>query len=121
MWSNSLRLGTLAAAFLALVAVPALAQVGRGGGGQYSQHKQLPKAEVEKRVAEILPTLAKGDMWTNRGVNHRTLLSKGNVVGHLWEDVDVKSLKAGTARSSRHGTRVELLSEEKSVGVLWLN
>jgi hypothetical protein len=91
-------------------------------GGYYYQDKQVDRAAVEKTVAAALASASKGEAWKSpRGVNHIPLLGKDKlVIGNLWEDADLKVLEAGAFWTGRGGTRVELVSGGKVVGILWL-
>jgi hypothetical protein len=87
----------------------------------YYTEKELDRDKVEKDAKALLAKATKDETWTSpRGVKHIPLVVDSNVVGNLWEDVDLKSLEIGAYWAARSGTRVELVHNDKVVGMIWL-
>lgn len=93
-----------------------------GPGGYYYQDKQVDPTVVEKNAKAVLAGVTKGDSWkTPRGINQIPLVNKDKlIVGNLWEDADPKALEIGTYWTGPGGTKVELVSNGKVVGMLWV-
>jgi len=93
-----------------------------GPGGYYYQGKQVDPAVVEKNAKAVLAAVTKGNPWkTPRGINQIPLVNKDKlIVGNLWEDADLKALEIGAYWAGPAGTRVELVSNGKVVGMLWM-
>lgn len=90
--------------------------------GYYYSDKQVDRATIEKKVKDSLTAVTKGEAWKSpNGVNHIPLLNKDKLaVGNLWEDADPKALEVGAFWTGRGGTKAELVSGGKVVGVLWV-
>jgi len=90
--------------------------------GYYYQTLQRDRADVEKAAREALAVAVKGEAWKSpRGVNHIPLINRDKlVIGNLWEDTDLKAVEFGAYWTGRQGTKVELVSGGKVVGMLWL-
>jgi len=93
-----------------------------GPGGYYYQDKQVDRTVVEKSAKAILMDVTKGESWkTPRGITQIPLINKDKlIVGNLWEDADPKALEIGAYWTGGGGTRVELVSSGKVVGMLWV-
>jgi hypothetical protein len=130
---HPLRLGVLALGLAVAASGPALAQRGPGFGGPgfgwhfaphmhgYYSGEALAREDVESAVAALLAKAQKGEAWTGRrGMRHIPLTVDGEIVGHLWDDRDVSTLTVGPYWAGRFGTQVELVAEERVVGILWL-
>jgi hypothetical protein len=110
----------IVAGLAVITAMPASAQW-RQGPGYYFWGKEIPQTEVEKRVGEVLSGATKQAAWISpRGIRHFPIVSKGQVVGNLWEDIDLKEVKVGVYWAGPRGTRVELVKDTRVVGMLWL-
>ncbi len=82
----------------------------------------MAKNNVEEKTKEILTKAKKGKGWVNpRGIRHIPLLVEDEIVGNLWEDVELKSLEIGTYWEKPCCVKVELLAKDKVVGMLWVS
>lgn len=89
--------------------------------GSYYSEREIDRNKVEKDAKALLGEVTKGEKWTNpHGVTHIPLLFDDGVVGHLWKDVDLKSVEIGAYWIGRFGIKVELISNNEVVGMLWL-
>ena len=78
--------------------------------------------ELVKKAKELLSKAVKGQTWACRwGSTHIPLLVNNQIVGKLWEDLDLNSLEIGAYWFARVGTKVELVHNKKVVGVLWIS
>jgi len=78
--------------------------------------------KIEKNAKDLLAKVKKGKSWTSlRGIKHIPLLVDDTIVGNLWKDVDLKSIKIGVYWITRCCVKVELVDKKEAVGMLWLN
>ena len=90
------------------------------GGGYYTD-KSVPTSEVEEKLKEALSKATKGHTWTDgRGVKHTEIVVDNEIVGNLWEDVDLASLKLGAYWVTPMGIKAELETNDRVVGMIWL-
>jgi hypothetical protein len=90
-------------------------------GGHYYTGESVPESKVEEKLKEILPKATKGHTWTDgRGVKHIEIVVDNEIVGNLWEDVDLASLKLGGYWVTPMGIKAELESNDRVVGMIWL-
>jgi len=87
----------------------------------YYSEKEVSRDKVQKDAASILAKASKGDAWrSGLGVTHYPILLGGEIVGNLWENVDLDKLEVGAYWSGPFGIKAELVYDKKVVGVLWL-
>lgn len=90
-------------------------------GQYYYTAKEVDRDKVEADTRDALAKVKKGDAWTDpRGVKHIPLLLDGDIVGNLWEDVPLSDLKVGSYWAAAWGSKVELVHQDRVVGMLWL-
>lgn len=78
--------------------------------------------KIEKDAEALLNQAKKGKSWTSlNGIKHIPLLVGDTIVGNLWKDVDLKSIKIGVYWITRCCVKVELVDKKEAVGMLWLN
>ena len=77
--------------------------------------------KLKSDAKELLSKVNKGNEWKcGCGTTHIPLTIDNEIVGELWEDVDLSSLEIGSYWSSRRGTKVQLVSNGKVVGFVWM-
>jgi len=87
----------------------------------YSSGAEVDRGKVDTAVKETLDKATKGQLWTTpAGTKHTPLLIDNQVVGQLWEDNDPKTLIMGAFWAGPWGVNVELVKDEKVVGMLWV-
>jgi len=91
------------------------------GEGYYYTDKSVSTSEVEEKLKEVLSKATKGHTWTDRrGVKHTEIVVDNEIVGNLWEDVDLASLKLGSYWVTPMGIKAELETNDRVVGMIWL-
>jgi len=123
----------LALALLCIgVAGSALAQGGPGmgpgmgfgwkhGPRGYWSGQEVPREKIESGAKALLEKATIGQRWTSpRGVEHIQIMLGNEIVGHLWESVDLKTVEIGASWSGRWGQHVQLEKDKKVVGMIWL-
>jgi hypothetical protein len=119
------------AVFTTLLAIPvsiALAQGGPPWGWRYGPHAygyssgaEVDRGKVDAVVKETLSKATKGQNWTTPAGTKRTPIMLDNqVVGQLWEDADLKTLTIGAFWAGPWGVNVELVRDDKVVGMIWV-
>ena len=89
--------------------------------GCYYTDESVPASKVEEKLKEKLSKATKGHTWKDgRGVKHIEIVVDNEVVGNLWEDVDLASLKLGGYWITSMGIKAELETNDKVVGMIWL-
>jgi len=89
--------------------------------GHYYTDESVPASKVEEKLKEALSKATKGHTWTDgRGVKHIEIVVDNEIVGNLWEDVDLASLKLGSYWITPMGIKAELETNDKVVGMTWL-
>jgi hypothetical protein len=79
------------------------------------------KEKIEQDAKKLLSKVKKGKSWTSpNGIKHIPLLVGGDIVGNLWKDVDIKSLKIGGYWIRPCCTKVELIYKDEMVGMIWI-
>ncbi len=87
----------------------------------YFSEKEVSRENVEKNVASLLAKATKGSPWKDPlGVTHFSILKDDEIVGNLWEDVDLKNLQVGSYWAGSFGIKVELVHNGRVIGMLWL-
>ena len=87
----------------------------------YSSGAEVDRGKVDAAVKETLSKATKGELWTTpAGIKHTPLMIENQVVGQLWEDADPKTLIMGAFWAGPWGVNVELVKDEKVVGMLWV-
>jgi hypothetical protein len=90
-------------------------------GGHYYTDESVPASKVEAKLKEALSKAKKGHTWTDgRGVKHTEIVVDNEIVGNLWEDADIASLKLGSYWVTPMGIKAELETKDKVVGMTWL-
>ena len=131
----------VAAVSLAVPVTAAFAQGGPGGPGKgmgpgmgmeqgfgwkqgprgYFSGTDVPREKIEADAKALLGKAATGPGWTSpRGVKHIQILAGKDIIGHLWEPVDLKTVEIGASWSGRGGKHVQLEKDKKVVGMIWL-
>ncbi|WP_322517568.1 hypothetical protein SR870_08630 [Rhodopseudomonas palustris] len=83
---------------------------------------QSERMGVESAVRALLTVAQKGPPFTTpRGVKRTPIVAANEQVGTLWEDVTLKSLQPGNFWQGGRGIRVELLHEDRVVGVIHID
>jgi hypothetical protein len=126
--AKSLRRIAVLAGLLAISASAVLAQGNPPWGWRYgpraygySSGAEVDRGKVDAAVKETLNKATKGQLWTTpAGTKHTPLLIDNQVVGQLWEDADPKTLIMGAFWAAPWGASVELVKDEKVVGMLWV-
>lgn len=95
---------------------------GRRWHGYYVE-TEISRENVEAAVKALLVKARKGETWTSPccGVRHFPILVDTNIVGHLWEDVDLSALEVSAFWSGPFGVKAELASQGRVVGMVWVN
>ncbi len=89
--------------------------------GAYYDKKEVTREQLEKEVASVLKSAGKSEPWQDpRGIKHFHILQNSEIVGNLWEDVDLKDLEVGSYWVGPFGKKVELVHDKRVVGMLWL-
>lgn len=139
--SSLSKFAAVAALSIALPLAPALAQGGPGMGpgygmgpgmmgsgfgwkrgprGYYSG-EQIPREKIEVNAKSLLEKATTGAEWTSpRGVRHIPIVVDKEIVGHLWEAVDLKTVEIGASWTGRWGQHVQLEKDKRVVGMVWL-
>jgi hypothetical protein len=121
------RMAILAAALAIPVSV-ALAQGGPPWGWRHAPRGygylsgiEVDRGKVDAAVKETLSKATKGKIWTTpAGVKHTPILVDDQIVGQLWEDSDPKTLIIGAFWAGPWGVNVELVKDDKVVGMVWV-
>lgn len=134
-------LAAIAAFSIVLPLTPALAQGGPGmgkgygmgpgmmgpgfgwkqGSRGYYSGEEVPREQIETNARALLEKATTGAEWTNpRGVRHIQILVDKEIVGHLWEEVDLKTVEVGASWTGRWGQHVQLEKDKRVVGMIWL-
>jgi hypothetical protein len=80
------------------------------------------KEKIGKDAVGLLSKVKKGKSWTSpNGIKHIPLLLGEDIVGNLWKDVDIKSLKIGDYWVKPCCTKIELIYKDEIVGMIWMN
>ncbi len=88
----------------------------------YFEEQELDREILEKEAFNLLKKAHVGEKWTHPfGITSYPILNGEDIVGTLWENQDLNSLKIGVYWSSRWGIKVDLVRDEQVVGYLWLN
>jgi hypothetical protein len=94
-------------------------KVGRFG---YTMGEEPEYEEIRNKAQEILRQAKKGNIWRNpRGILHIPLIIGNQIIGELWEDVDIKELEIGDYWYGKFGVKVQLVKDMRVVGMLWLS
>jgi hypothetical protein len=92
----------------------------QGPRGYYSG-EEVPREKIEADAKTLLQKAATGAEWTSpRGVKHIQILVDKEIIGHLWEKVDLKTVEVGASWTGRWGHHVQLEKDKKVVGMIWL-
>jgi hypothetical protein len=92
----------------------------QGPRGYYSG-EAAPREKIEADAKALLQKAEIGADWTSpRGVKHIQILVDKEIVGHLWEKVDLKTVETGASWTGRWGHQVQLEKDKKVVGMIWL-
>ncbi len=88
----------------------------------YFEEQELDRAVLEKEAMAVLKRSKVGEKWTHPlGVTSYPILNGEDIVGTLWDNCPLSSLKIGVYWSARWGIKVDLVKNEQVVGYLWLN
>ncbi len=94
-------------------------KVGRFG---YTIDNELDYEKIKADAKALLEKATKGEAWRSHcGVLHIPLIVEGNIVGELWEDVEIKDLDIGTYWYGKWGIKVQLIKNGRVVGFIWLS
>jgi hypothetical protein len=92
----------------------------QGPRGYYSG-EEVPREKIEADAKALLQKAATGAEWTSpRGVKHIQVLVDKEIIGHLWERVELKTVEVGASWTGRWGHHVQLEKDKKVVGMIWL-
>jgi hypothetical protein len=92
----------------------------QGPRGYYSG-EEIPRERIEADAKALLQKAATGPEWTSpRGVTHIQIVVDKEIIGHLWEKVDLKTVEVGASWTGRWGHHVQLEKDKKVVGMIWL-
>jgi len=84
--------------------------------------EEVDYERIKSEAKELLSKVAKGNSWRcGCGTLHIPLVVNGQIVGELWQDVDLGSIDIGSYWYSRKGRKVQLVSNKQVVGFLWLD
>jgi hypothetical protein len=90
-------------------------------GYGYSTGIEVDRGKVDAAVKETLSKASKGQVWsTPAGTKHTPLLIDNEVIGQLWEDVDLKTLTIGAFWAGPWGVNVELVKDGRVIGTVWV-
>jgi hypothetical protein len=83
---------------------------------------QSERLRVETAVRALLAVARKGQPFTTpRGVKRTPIIATNEQVGTLWEDVAIASLQPGNFWQGGRGLRVELLHDDRVVGMIHID
>lgn len=83
---------------------------------------QSERLRVESAVRALLTGARKGPPFTTpRGVKRTPIIAANEQVGTIWEDVAIESLQPGNFWQGGHGLRVELLHDDRVVGIVHID
>ena len=83
---------------------------------------QSERLQIEASVRSLLGIARKGMPFTNpRGAKRIPIMVRGEQVGGLWEDVEFRTLQPGNFWLSGGGQHIELLLNDRVVGVIRIN
>jgi hypothetical protein len=75
-----------------------------------AEEEDVASEKVQARTRELLAGASRGAAWTGpRGGKHIPILNGGEVVGNLWEDVDLQEAEVGAYWAARFGVKAELV------------
>ncbi len=94
-------------------------RLGRFG---YTTENELEYEKVRADAKALLEKATKGDAWKSPcGTLHIPLVVEGNIVGELWEDIELKDLDIGAYWYGKWGIKVQLVKDGRVVGFIWLS
>jgi hypothetical protein len=72
----------------------------------YYMTESVPREQVEAKLKETLSRASKGHSWTNPwGIKHTEIVVENEVVGNIWEDVDLSTLSPGRVLGRTMGNK----------------
>jgi hypothetical protein len=87
----------------------------------YYMTESVPREQVEAKLKETLSRASKGHSWTNPWeIKHTEIVVDNEVVGNIWEDVDLSTLALGAYWVGPWGIKAELVKDGRIVGMIWL-
>jgi hypothetical protein len=85
------------------------------------EFKEPSYEEIQKKVSDLLSKATRGTPWHGKwGSTHIPIVVDGQIVGEIWEDVDLKELKPAAYWLGKWGYKVELVKDGRVIGFLWL-
>jgi hypothetical protein len=88
--------------------------------GCYCTDKEIDRDKIERDIKDLLAKATKGKEWSDlNGIKHIPLIVNGQIVGNIWKEADLKSLKVGAYWTAKFGIKAELVNNKEVIGVIW--
>ncbi len=87
----------------------------------YTLEGDVDYEHIKSEAKDILEKAEKGAAWQGKwGSVHMPIVVNGQIVGELWEDVDLKELEVGAYWLGKWGRKVQLVKDGRVAGFIWL-
>ncbi len=88
----------------------------------YTLESDVDYERIKSEAKSILERAERGDAWQGKwGSVHIPIVVNGQIVGEVWEDVDLKELEIGAYSLGKWGRKVQLVKNGRVVGFVWLS